>query len=138
MLQLEVSQIFASAVTFVPHIDALVFDTLDGDLTRIREIAIQKVGHHSGLPNVRAFQTSSESALAQVFLVSARGPRPLVVFYGPSHVDSPPIAGPEMVILSVRDIGYNVASPGEMFFLRAIDAHTYLDESPALPTPSVS
>lgn len=138
MLQLEVVQNFANAVTSIPPIDALVFDTLDGDMTRIREIAIQKVGLHSGSPNVRAFTTSSESAMAQVFLVSARGENPLVVFYGPSHVDSPPVVGPEMVMLLVRDLGFGVASGGELNFSRAIDAHVYLEESPALPTQPVS
>ena len=134
MLQLEISQIFSSEISSVPPIEALVFDLLDGETTTVREIAAQKVAHLSAGSNVRALDTSSDNALTEVFLVSAQGEQPLTVFYGPSHVPSPPLVGPEMVILKVKDIGYSVVSPGKLIFGRVIQAHTYLDEAPGFPT----
>ena len=136
MLQLEVKQFFSSEVMAAPSIDALVFDTLDGDVSTVREIAVQKVAHITANQNVRGLDTSSDSALAEVYLVSARGERPITLFYGPSHVPSPPVAGPEMVIMRVTDIGYTTASPGKFVFGRVVQAHAYVDETPGLPTVS--
>jgi hypothetical protein len=57
------------------------------------------------------------------------------VLYGPSVVPSPPVSGPELVILRVFDIGFSVPPPREIFVGRLIQAHAYVDESePGLPT----
>lgn len=139
MLQLEVTQSFAEGVASVPPVDALVFDSLDGEVSTVREIASQKIAFMNVGSNVRPAQTTLDRALVEVFLVSARGETPLTVFYGPSVAPSPSVAGPEMVILRVFDLGYSVPPPREIFVGRIIQAHTYVDEAvsgqPSLPAP---
>jgi hypothetical protein len=135
MLQLEVTQYLGEGVAVAPEVEALVFDSLDGGVSTVREIAFQKLAFLGRGSNVRLTQTTLDRALTQVYLVSARGETPLTVLYGPSVVPSPPVSGPELVILRVFDIGFSVPPPPEIFVGRLIQAHAYVDESePGLPT----
>ena len=139
MLQLEVTQSFAEGVSSVPPIEALVFDSLDGEVSTVREIASQKIAFMNVSSDVRPGESTLDRALVEVFLVSASGETPLTVFYGPSVVPSQPVAGPEMVILRVFDVGYSTPPPHKIFIARIIQAHTYVDEGvsgqPTLPAP---
>lgn len=128
MLQLEVIQISAPGVS-VPEVWAVAVDSLDGDTTTVREIAAERIGVFQG-ENLWATQEHSiETAFTELFLVFSRAESPLKVFYAPSHVPSPPFAGAGLVILRVRDFGYEVESPGRLSVGRVIGAHAYLDET---------
>ena len=118
----------ATGVLTIPEIWTVVFETLDGDRTTVREIAAEKVQLLSG-SNLERFATSTESALTDVFLVWGDRDTPLKVLHAPSHVASPVFDGPRMVLLRVRDMGYNVVSPGKLVGARGIHAHAYVDET---------
>lgn len=139
MLQLEVAQNLSEGVAVAPPIEALVFDSLDGEVSTVREIAFQKLAIFGRGSDVQPTQLTLDRALTEVFLVSAHGETPLTVFYGPSAVPSPPVTGPEMVILRVLDMGLSVPPPHEISVGRMIQAHAYIDESksglPTLPAP---
>lgn len=128
MLGIEVVQVVTTGVLNVPEIWSVVFEPLDGDRTTVREIATEKVENLSG-SHLERFATSTESAFTDVFLVSNDREKPLKVVHGPSFVPSPTFAGRRMVLLRVRDMGYQVVSPGSLVMARGIHAHTYVDET---------
>lgn len=127
MLQFEVTEVFTPEVTSVPPLYALVFDTLDGDKTTVREIAVEKIRGIALNLHTGSFD-ASDSGFALLYLVFADRNRPLKIFYAPSHVPSPQIEGAGMAILEVRDFGWTIASPGNISLVRHYGAHAYLDE----------
>jgi hypothetical protein len=127
-LGIEVVQTVATGVLTIPEIWTVVFETLDGDRTTVREIAAEKVQILSG-SNLERFAASTESALTDVFLVWGDRDTPLKVLHAPSHVASPVFDGARMVLLRVRDMGYHVVSPGKLSGTRGIHAHAYVDET---------
>ncbi|WP_232420297.1 hypothetical protein [Nitrosococcus watsonii] len=127
MIQMEVTEFFDPMITSVPWLFAHAFDTLDGDTTTVREIAAEKLSgvafnRHTGSVDF------ADGAYTKLFLVFAEQNRPLLSFYAPSHVPSPPIQGAGMAILEIRDSGYSITSPGSISGARIIGAHAYLDE----------
>jgi hypothetical protein len=127
MLGIEVIQTVSPGALTIPEIWTVAFEPLDGDKTTVREIDAEKVQILSG-SKLAEFETSSEGSLTDVFLVFPDDRQPLKVLHGPSHVSSPQFAGARMVLLRVRDMGYTVASPGNLIITRGIHAHTYVDE----------
>jgi hypothetical protein len=128
MLGIEVIQTFATGVLNIPEIWTVVLEGLDGDRTTVREISAEKIQILSG-DHLANFATSTGHALADVFLVFDDREEPLKVLYAPSHVPSPTFDGARLVLLRVRDMGYHVPSPGNLSTLRAVQAHTYVDET---------
>jgi hypothetical protein len=121
MLQIQAHQ-YAHEVA-LPILEALVFDTLDGDSTTVREIAVQKdLAIWVGAGDIHM----SEQSLCQLYLVFPQDP--ILVLHAPSHVPSPPISGAGMAILRIADFGFGddgfPASAG-----RIVSAHAYLDET---------
>jgi hypothetical protein len=127
MLQLEVLQRFFH-VTTAPSIDAVAIDFLDGGTgtTTVREIATQKTGFfYVGNGRRRqVLQLSTSSAFTEL---SLRSPGELTSLQAPSHVPSPPFKGAQIVLLRVRDFGFD-AGDQEFDLERHVGAHAYLDE----------
>ncbi len=127
MLQFEVTEVFTPEVTSVPPLFALVFDTLDGDKTTVREIAVEKITSIALNGHTGSYD-ASDNGFALLYLVFADRNRPLKIFYAPSHVPSPQVEGAGMAILQVRDFGLTIQSPGTISVVRHYGAHAYLDE----------
>ena len=130
MLQVRVNQTTGGPHTELPIVDALVFDTLDGGVTTVREIATQKL-QFIGLPNDELVLGATV-----VSAVLSLPHDPLVILHAPSSVGSPPIAGAGMAILQIFDFGLK-GNEDQVQFSRAVAAHAYLDEVQGGPTAPV-
>ena len=124
MLQIQVDQTGGGPVADLPILDALVFEALDGGVTTVREIAVQKIHFLEVITN--NVVELSEQSWCQLYLVFPHDP--LVILHAPSYVQSPPISGAGMVILQIFDFGLK-GKPDELQAARAVAAHAYLDEA---------
>jgi hypothetical protein len=131
MMQIKVNQTAGEAVSELPILDALVFETLDGGITTVREIAVQKL-QFVGLANGDV--ELSELSWCQLYLVFPHDP--LLILHAPSSVTSPPISGAGMAILQILDFGLE-GDPDRVQLARAVAAHAYLDEALGSPTAPV-
>ena len=126
MLQLAVEQVLGADVVSAPEIWAVAIDFLDGDTVTVRELATEKIGLFSGNGHLSpALAISSASGLTDLFLAF---PDRLTVLHAPSHVDSPPITGAQIVLLRVRDFGAAADPPAAFIWGRRSGSHAYLDE----------
>lgn len=62
MLQLEILQNLGEGVAVAPPIEALVFDSLDGEVSTVREIAFQKLAILGRGADVRLTQLTLDRA----------------------------------------------------------------------------
>src|SRR5712692_5837858 len=132
MLQLEVEQITAAAVSHVPEIWTVVIDYLDGGQTTVREIASEKNSFFYGWGGDQiqygALAISSDSVATDLWLAFPSLRQPPAILHAPSHVPSPPLNGAVIALLRVRDFAFTVSSPGLFVYGRRIGSHAYLDE----------
>jgi hypothetical protein len=133
MLQIAVEQTFATVVNDVPEIWTVVFASLDGQRTVVREIASEK----SQALMVLAAQNNvivpalgiSQDVATDVWLAFNDLRRAPSILHGPSHVSSPAIDGAVLVLLRVRDFGMSVDQHVEISTIRRVGSHVYLDET---------
>ncbi len=132
MLQIAVEQIFSAPVTDLPEVWIVAWQSLDGDRTIVREIATEKsqaayLWATDAGPAAGEF-AMSDGALSDLWLAFPDLRRPPKILHAPSHVPSPPIDGPVLVLLRVRDYGFAVESPGVFSTVRRVSSHAYVDE----------
>jgi hypothetical protein len=129
MIQLFTEQIYDSTVTEVYPIDDEAYLFLDPTQdTVIREIATEEWGGMlaSGFPSALTIGFTNK-AFATVTLISASDGTE-TVFYAPSHVSSPPVAGAGLAVLKVSEVGISVESHATVSLARAIGSHVYVDQ----------
>jgi hypothetical protein len=106
MLQIAVEQIFSAPVTNLPEVWAVALERLDGDRTTVREIATEKSQAAYLWATDSDYESGefalSDSALSDLWLVFGDLRRPPKILHAPSHVNSPPIDGAQLVLLRVR------------------------------------
>lgn len=133
MLQIDVDQVISPAVSDAPAVWAVAIDFLDGERTIVREIATEKSHQFYGWADEgHAIGTLAfdQNAATDLWLALPRGQETPAILHAPSHVDSPPIDGPTIVLLRVRDYGFSF-DPSTHFVLgRYIGSHAYVDEIP--------
>jgi hypothetical protein len=133
MLQIEVEQTFASTITDLPEVWAVVLEPLDGDRTVVREIAGEKSHAIWLMGTVSNFEPGdlsiSDHALSDLWLVFDDLRRPPKIFHAPSHVDSPPVDGARLALLRVRDFGMRVNPPAAIATKRLVSSHAYVNET---------
>src|SRR5262245_2987664 len=133
MLQIAVEQVFATPVNDIPEVWTVVFASLDGERTVVREIASEK----SQVAAIIAAQNNviipafgiSQDVATDVWLAFNEERRPPAILHGPSHVPSPPIDGARLALLRVRDFGMSVDQNARIATVRRVGSHLYLDET---------
>lgn len=132
MLQIAVEQLLSPAVSHAPEIWAVALDSLDGDRTIVREIATEKSHQFYGWADESHefgelhFTTN---ALTDLWLAFPDLRRPPAILHAPSHVSSPAIDSARLVLLRIRDFGYNFDPPAKFVLGRRVGSHAYLDET---------
>src|SRR5271156_135963 len=123
MIQLFTEEIYDQLVSEVYPVEDEAYLFLDCDRdTVIREIAVEEFGGilASQYPSALTIGFSNK-AFCLVALISARDGSE-TVFYAPSHVPSPPIAGVGLAILKVREVGVSLEPKGNLALVRAAGA----------------
>ena len=130
MIQLLTEQVLDQLVSEVYPIEDEAFLFLDPSKnTVIREIATVEYGGilATGFPSALSVGVTNK-AFASVSLLSARG-KAETIFYAPSHVPSPPVAGAGLAILTIQELGVTVDSPAKLSVSRRVGAHVYVDQT---------
>ena len=133
MLQIAVEQVFGTPVNDIPEVWTVVFASLDGERTVVREIASEK----SHVAMIMAAQNNvimpafgiSQDVATDVWLAFNEEKRPPAILHAPSHVPSPPVDGARLALLRVRDFGMSVDQHARIATIRRVGSHLYLDET---------